>query len=274
MNYPKFEALVKIIEKLRDPNGGCPWDLKQTHQSLLKFLIEESYEFLMATEEDSSAMMEEEIGDVLLQVLLHCTIAKQNKKFDLESVSQILADKLIRRHPHVFGDLDNNLNPDEVVNNWKKIKDVEKAQNQGTSSSAPLKIFNNDYLKFPALYSAYKIGQKSNQIKFDWDNPEAVVAVVESEWKEFKEELISEEKNSQKIQEELGDLLFSMAQLIRHFKFEPEETLRQANRKFLSRFSKMEDLIVADGKTFDNMNQMQMDVYWDHVKKIERQKKK
>jgi len=159
-----------------------------------------------------------------------------------------------------------------VVTNWKKIKEVEKSQAiDGAEKKA--KFFNNDYLKFPALYSAYKIGQKSNQIKFDWDNAEAVIGVVEGEWREYKEELLKPEKNLSHIQEELGDILFSMAQLLRHYKFDPEETLRMANRKFLNRFSQMEDMILAEGKSFEEMNQTQMDVYWDRVKKIEKEDK-
>ena len=263
MSYPNFEKMVEVISKLRDPDGGCPWDLKQTHKSLLKFLTEESYEFIHATEEEDYSAMEEEIGDVLLQVVLHCVIAKQNGKFDIESVSKVLADKMVRRHPHVFQNPELAKNDEEVKANWEKIKKEE-------ASGKDNKYFDESYLHFPALFSANKIGQKTKKINFDWENPGQVMYKVEEEWQELKEELAASKINKERVKEELGDFLFSAAQLARHLEIDPENALREANKKFINRFNSMEELIIEDSKQVSDMNQMEMDVYWNKAKNIEK----
>ncbi|CBW25481.1 putative pyrophosphohydrolase [Halobacteriovorax marinus SJ] len=263
MSYPNFEKMVEVIAKLRDPDGGCPWDLKQTHQSLLRFLIEEAYEFIHATEENDYQAMEEEIGDVLLQVVLHCVIADQNGKFNLESVSKILADKMIRRHPHVFVDSSLAKDDSQVKENWEKIKKLENKEKKGD-------YFDESYLHFPALFSANKIGKKTNKINFDWEDAGQVMYKVEEEWQELKEELTSPQKDFSRIKEEMGDFLFSTAQLARHLDIDPEDALRQANKKFIRRFNSMEKLITEDSKSVEDMNQMEMDEYWDLAKRKEK----
>lgn len=263
MSYPNFEKMVEVISKLRDPDGGCPWDLKQTHKSLLKFLTEESYEFIHATESEDYGAMEEEIGDVLLQVVLHCVIAKETNKFDIESVSKVLADKMIRRHPHVFEDPSLAKDDAEVKENWEKIKNLEA---QGKNK----RYFDESYLHFPALFSANKIGKKTNKINFDWENPNQVMYKVEEEWQELKEELAASKLSKERIKEELGDFLFSAAQLARHLEIDPEDALREANKKFINRFNSMEELIHEDAKKVSDMNQMEMDVYWNKAKKKEK----
>ena len=264
MKFKNFENLVEIIEKLRDPENGCPWDLEQTHESLLKFLVEETYEFIHAVEENNPEKVEEEIGDVLLQVLLHCTIGKEKSLFDLESTSKKLSEKLIRRHPHVFGENNDDIDSNQVVKNWKEIKDLEKNNNIESI------CFDNSFLSFPSLLGAYKIGQKTNHIKFDWSDTKEVLSVVKKEINELEHELLEVNINSNKVQEELGDILFSMAQLVRHFKFEPEETLRLSNKKFIRRFNTMFNLIEKDSKNIRNMNQNEMDKYWNIVKEKEK----
>lgn len=264
MEMPEFYKLTQVVKKLRDPNGGCPWDLKQTHSSLLKYLIEESYEFIAAVENDDKAEMEDEIGDVLLQVLLHCQFASEEKHFDIESVSKNLADKMIRRHPHVFEKAQDGIDADQVVTNWEEIKKQEK-------SDAPKSLIDDSYLKFPALFAANKIGKKTNKINFDWDDASQVSYKVEEEWQELKEEIVSHDKNSsdlskERMFEEMGDFLFSAAQLARHLNIDPEEACRQANKKFLKRFQKMEALIKDSDNDINQMNQKEMDHYWDQVK--------
>jgi MazG family protein len=264
VGHPNFEKLVAVIEKLRDPDKGCPWDKEQTHKSLLPYLIEESYEFLHATEENNTQKMEDELGDVLLQVLLHGQIGKENNHFDIESISNVLAEKLIRRHPHVFEENFDKIDSDQVVSNWEDIKVSEKSSEQ--------RRIDQSYLAFPSLLSAYKIGKKTKKLKFDWDNPIQVLDKVEEELQELKDEFFVKEGkiSPEKMHEEMGDLLFSMAQLARHLKINPEEALRDANRKFIRRFYKVEDLIALDDKILENMNQAEMDVYWDLVKKEEK----
>lgn len=268
MEMPEFSRLTQVVKQLRDPNGGCPWDLKQTHESLLKYLIEESYEFIAAVEDGNPKEMEDEIGDVLLQVLLHCQFASEKKDFDIESVSKNLADKMVRRHPHVFDVKQEGIDADQVVENWEEIKKQEKAD-------APTSLIDDSYLRFPALFAANKIGKKTGKINFDWEDASQVSYKVEEEWQELKEEIVAHSTSGSqgakdRMFEEMGDFLFSAAQLARHLDIDPEEACRQANKKFLKRFQKMEELIKEAGKDINQMNQEQMDVYWDQVKMHEK----
>ncbi len=266
MSFPNLERLAQVVKDLRDPETGCPWDLKQTHQSLLRYLIEESYEFHHAVELNNYKDMEEELGDVLLQVVLHSQLASEKKKFDLDSVSKVIADKMIRRHPHVFNNPQGKvLEESEIKDNWQKIKHDEKGRPKQKHR------IDKSYLKFPSLFAAEKIGKKTNKINFDWDNAHQVADKVEEEWQELKVELKEDhKKNHIRIKEELGDLLFSVAQLSRHLDIEPEDALRCANQKFINRFNTMEDLISNDKKSLEQMNQEEMEDYWKKVKKIEK----
>lgn len=260
MNHPELTRCIEVIQKLRHPTKGCPWDLEQTHQTLLKYLIEESYEFIEAVELKDSKMMEEELGDVLLQILLHSTIASEAKTFNLESVAKTLADKIVRRHPHVFGNEDHNITSDEVVANWQEIKKIEKGPKKYS--------IDTKYLAAPALESAYKIGKKSTVVNFDWEDYYQVMGKVEEEWQEVKEELPPGGRFDQaRVKEEIGDLLFSVAQLARHLDLNPEECLRDANKKFIKRFQKVEDKVKASGKTLEETPQAELEQLWVEVKK-------
>lgn len=266
-----FEKLKDVIAELRHPEHGCPWDLKQTHESLLKYLLEESYEFIEAVELKDPKKMEEEIGDVLLQVLLHAQMASEKGQFDIESVAAALSDKLIRRHPHVFENKDTSLSAEQVLINWEQIKKEEKAREESEKTHHRIK---SSALNAPPLMAAVKIGQKTNDIKFDWDDYTQVVYKVEEEWQELKEELTpNRELNKDRVFEEMGDLLFSVAQLARHLDIDPHEALRYANKKFLRRFHAMEDLMLKAGVHLEKMNQEQMDVYWNQAKHNEKTKK-
>jgi MazG family protein len=265
-----FDQLVNIIAELRHPKDGCPWDLKQTHESLLKYLLEESYEFIEAVEESDSKKMEEEIGDVLMQVLLHAQMASERNEFDIQSVSAKLTEKLIRRHPHVFENKNTKLNADQVLVNWEKIKAEEKARETGLITHHRI---TSSVLNAPPLMAAMKIGKKTNDLKFDWDNYKQVVYKVEEEWQELKEELTPHREINQKAAfEELGDLLFSVAQLARHLNMDPHDALKAANKKFLKRFHAMEDLMLLKNVKLEEMNQKEMDVYWNQAKVNEKTK--
>jgi len=272
MSQTQFEKLKEVVDDLRHPQNGCPWDLKQTHESLLKYLIEESYEFIEAVEQKNDKKMEEEIGDVLLQVLLHARLADERKAFNIESVSQTLREKLIRRHPHVFENKNTSLSAEEVLVNWELIKQEEKSREERENSShhrIKMSVLHN-----PALVSAVKIGKKTNELKFDWDNYQQVAYKVEEEWQELKEELTpTAGLNKARVKEELGDLLFSIAQLARHLDLDAEDALRQANKKFLTRFYSMEDLMKAKNARLEDMNQTQMDVFWNEAKILEKNAK-
>ncbi len=262
MAHPELERCIEVIERLRHPTKGCPWDLEQTHESLLKYLIEESYEYIEAVELKDQKMMEEELGDVLLQIILHATIAEQSKNFNLESVARVLADKMIRRHPHVFGnDGSEGLTSTKVLENWAEIKKQEKGEKK---YSIDTKLLSN-----PALESAYKIGKKSTSVNFDWDDYYQVMSKVEEEWQEVKEELPPGGKfDKARVKEEIGDLLFSVAQLARHLDINPEESLRDANRKFIKRFQKVEDKVKSQGKKVEETPQAELEKIWVEVKKL------
>lgn len=261
MEYPEFKRLVQTIDKLRDPKDGCPWDLKQTHESLLKYLIEEAYEFHQAVKSGEAPKMEEELGDVLLQVMLHSQIAKEAGHFDIESVSKKLADKMIERHPHVFQDQSLAKTAEEVSKNWEDIK--------RKSSS---RYFKEDDAYMPSLMAAEKIGKKSKKVNFDWDTPEQVFKKVEEELEETREELERQEPVKAKIKEEIGDLLFSVAQLSRHLDIDPEEALREANLKFIRRFNHMEEKAERESLNMMKMNVEELENLWQSIKK-ELQKK-
>lgn len=262
MKYSEVERSIEVIKKLHHPTEGCPWDLQQTHESLLKYLIEESYEFIEACEKRDPKLMQEELGDVLLQVLHHATLAEKAGQFNLEDVARNLSEKMIRRHPHVFGEKEQNLTPDEVVANWKDIKLAEKKDQKKHS-------IENKLLHAPALESAFRIGDKSTALNFDWEDYYQVMGKVEEEWQEVKEELPPGGKyNQERVKEEIGDLLFSVAQLARHIGVNPEECLKEANKKFIKRIQKVEDLVTESGKTMKEMPQSELEKLWVKVKKL------
>ncbi|RLA63339.1 MAG: nucleoside triphosphate pyrophosphohydrolase [Epsilonproteobacteria bacterium] len=263
MTNPEYKRLKEVIEMLRHPEKGCPWDLKQTHESLLKYLLEESYEFINAVENKDYDHMKEELGDILLQILLHAGIAGENGNFDMESVCATLADKMVHRHPHVFKAGEGKASVEEVLTNWDKLKEEEKGKKE--------REIDDSYLMFPPLHSAFKIGKKTQKIGFDWDDPVQVTYKVEEEWQELKEELLPSAVNKARVEEEFGDFLFSIVQLGRHLDIDSEKALRAANRKFIKRFNQMEDLMKDAGQKFLEMNQKQMDIYWDQAKKLEKE---
>ncbi|MBH47421.1 MAG: nucleoside triphosphate pyrophosphohydrolase [Halobacteriovorax sp.] len=252
----QITRLKEVVAKLRHPENGCPWDLKQTHQSLLPYLIEESYEFMQSVEDGDFQEMEEELGDVLLQVVLHAQLASENNKFSFESVAKKLADKMIHRHPHVFADGDAKT-ADEVSKKWQELKAENKKKRHA---------INQAHLAAPALTSSFEIGAKTKELNFDWDDAAQVSYKVEEEWQELKEELVATKINKERAKEEIGDFLFSVAQLARHLDIDPELALRDANKKFVRRFNRIEDMITSEGKNFSDFDQMQLDHYWNRAK--------
>lgn len=265
MESSNWQQLIQVVKKLRDPENGCPWDLEQTHQSLIKFLIEESYEFSQAVQKKDDKKMEEEIGDVLLQVVLHAQLASEREAFDIESVAKTIAEKMIRRHPHVFNDDSSKIDSAEVKKRWQEIKQAEK---KGEKTHA----INEKHLAAPALQSADRIGQMTKKLNFDWSDVSQVAYKVEEEWQELKEEMIvpGAQLNQERIAEEMGDFLFSTAQLARHAGLDAEEVLHQANQKFVRRFNRVEDLMRADGHDFTDLNQEELDHYWNQIKSEEK----
>ena len=255
MKYENLQRVIEVIAALRHPKTGCPWDLEQTHSSLLKYLIEESYEYVEAVEKGDSRHMEEELGDVLLQVLLHSQIASESNDFDIDSVAKVLADKMIHRHPHVFASANGEeITAEEVTDNWQKLKNKKDPYHINTSDAYA-----------PALSASSKIGAKSQAVNFDWDNVSDVIAKVDEELAEVKEEIDSN-ASQEAIYEEMGDLLFSVAQLARHLNIDPEQALKDANLQFIKRINRVEDKVLADGKEMKDLPTSELEKYWGKVK--------
>ena len=261
MENKEFNSLKEVVKKLRDPKEGCPWDLKQTHLTLLPYLIEESFEFINAAESKNDTHMKEELGDILLQVLLHATISEQEGSFKFEDICKTLKEKLIKRHPHVFTEKNPSITAEQVSVNWKKIKDQEKKESKENT------LINDDVLKYPSMISALKIGKLTEKIGFDWDDYNQVSWKVEEEWQELKEELAPTSISHERVKEEIGDLLFSTVQLARHLQIDPEKCLRDSNNKFIKRFRLMESLISESGYNIEELDQKEMDHFWDKAKK-------
>lgn len=227
-----LEDLIKVVAKLRTPEEGCPWDLAQTPQTLIPYVIEEAYEVAEALRSENQQEIVEELGDLLLQVVLQAQIASDRGEFTLAQVAQGITEKLIRRHPHVFSDLPVN-STEEVSNNWEKIKATEKPQNQVLSQQL------SHYLRtFPPLMASQKISSKAAKIGFEWENIDGVWSKFYEEFQEFKAALATDNKQHQ--QEELGDLLFTLTNIARWYELDCNEALQGTNRKFIDRLALME----------------------------------
>jgi len=239
----KFIELWKIIEILREK---CPWDREQTNESLKYKLIEESYEVLNTIDEKNWEKFEIEIGDILLVVLMHIKIAQDNGFTSLERVISKLIEKIIKRHPHVFSDKKLETS-DEVLKNWEKSKGDE--------------LFKDINFSMPSLYLAYRITQKAEKIGFDWENKEEVIKKVYEEINELKNA-----KNEKEIFEEIGDLLFSIVNLSRHYNINPEDALRYSTKKFVQRLNKVLDYIKENNLNLENLTLKELDEIWEKVK--------
>lgn len=250
----RFETLVYIFEYLRGPNG-CPWDQKQTHKSLRPFLIEETYEFLEAVTNHDQVAMEDELGDVLLQVLLHAQIAKESDGFDIYDVIENLAKKMIRRHPHVFGDQQVDTTS-QVLQNWEEIKKKEKSRKEQSS------VLEGIPQGLPALTFAYQLQKKSAKVGFDWERKEELAAKITEELLE-----LFQAKTKMEMEEEMGDLLFVVANLARAFEIDPETALLDACLKFQKRFMYIEKKAEEIGKTLQELSIDQMNRWWNEAKK-------
>lgn len=252
MKYKNLEELIEVIRKLRAPDG-CPWDRKQTHESLRPNMLEEAYEAVDAIDDNDMAHLREELGDVLLQVLLHSQIASENNEFNIDDVAKELKDKLIHRHPHVFGDIKID-NADEVLAVWEKRKAEEKSHRKsamdGISRSQS------------ALISAQKISKKAVKTGFEWPNEESLYECIMSEFNEFKEAV--QEGDKIHMEEEFGDILFATVNLARWNKIDAEQALLKANKKFERRFRKMEELAE---KPLNDYSFEEFDALWKQAKK-------
>lgn len=230
MKYPQIERLIEIVATLRSENG-CQWDREQTHQSLRPNMLEEAYEAVDAIDDNNIPNLREELGDVLLQVVLHAQIAKDNGEFDIEDVAKELSDKLIHRHPHVFGDAKVN-STTEILEAWDRLKKEEKVNRKS--------VLDGVSKSQSALMSAQKISKKVVKVGFEWDSVESLKKCIESEYKEFDEAV--ETGDFSKMEDEMGDIFFATVNFARWHKIDAEQALLRANKKFTKRFKKMEEL--------------------------------
>ena len=258
--YRDFDKLREVIAELRGPNG-CPWDQKQTHQSLKKYLLEEAYEVLDAIDEEDDDHLAEELGDVLLQVMLHAQIGEDEGMFSVDEVIHSITEKMIRRHPHVF-EAGNLQGEDEVIKQWDEIKRQEKEESGNKESS----ILSGVPKSMPALYRASKIQKKAAKVGFDWDDVAPIWMKVQEEIAEFMNE--TKNNNIDKAHKEFGDVLFAFVNLGRFYNIDPELALQSTNEKFYNRFKYIEETLEQRGLNFNEVDLAYLDEIWEEAKRI------
>ena len=249
----KFDELKSIISELREK---CPWDKKQTFSSLRRLTVEEVYELSEEIINKKHRGIEEEVGDLLLHVMLYSQIGEEQNKFDINSIIEQLISKLKRRHPHIYENKQ-DLTTEEVESNWEKIKKTEK-NIETTLGNIPKSI--------PPMIKAMRIQEKVKSVGFDWDETSQVIEKIKEEFNEVKEE-IKKLDNNKKIKNEIGDLMFSVINLARFIGIDPEESLERTNIKFINRFNEMERKVQKDRKNLKDMSLKEMDIYWEKSKK-------
>jgi MazG family protein len=263
---------VAVQARLRAPNG-CPWDREQTHQSLRTYLIEEAYEVLEALDSGNDAKFSEEMGDLLLQIVFHSQIASEEGRFTVAEVIREIHDKMIRRHPHVFGET-RAKDSAEVLRNWEQIKAEERRSNAGRGASKTgaqhskeTSLLDGVSRALPATLEGFQLTRKAARIGFDWEDAGGVIEKMQEETEELKTALKTGDQR--KIEEELGDLLFAAVNLARFLKTDPEIALKNANAKFSGRFRAMERMARTNGREFKDLPREEMEAFWNATKRSE-----
>jgi MazG family protein len=255
----EFDRLVNIVERLRDPDEGCSWDIKQNHTSLIPNFIEELYECIEAIENKDFDHLSEELGDLLLHIVMQTQIAKENDKFDIEKVLKKISDKLVHRHPHVFGEK-NLISSEEVQKNWEKIKLKEKKETRES-------VIDGIPMAMPNLIVAQRMQEKAASIGFDWKGIEPVFEKLEEELGEFEEAY--RENDIEAIQDEMGDLLFTLVNVSRKLGFDAESALKRTIKKFDRRFKIVEKHYKKNEENMHDKTLEQLDEIWDIAKQSE-----
>lgn len=261
----KFDKLVSVMERLRSP-GGCPWDREQTYGSLARYLLEETYEAFdaiqLAEKTGDTEELQEELGDVLLQVVFHSTIAKEKGDFTIDDVADRVAEKLILRHPHVFEDKELNT-ADDVLNSWDELKKEERRKS-GKKEKENQSLLDEITVHFPALLEAMKLTGKAAKVGFDWENSDQVLEKLDEELDELHSAV--ENETAEAVEEEIGDLLFVLVNLARKLNVEPETALKKTNRKFRKRFAYIERELGKKGKKPEDSTLTELDGLWNEAK--------
>lgn len=250
-----FDRLVKLMAILRSPEG-CNWDRKQTHESLIPYLVEESYEVIDAIEQKQYPALREELGDLAVQLVFHAQLAAERGEFTIHDALSDVVTKLVYRHPHVFGER-KELNPQQVRDQWEQIK---------TNSGEKDSVLGGIPMAMPALTLAFRIGEKAGGVGFDWRTPEEVFAKIDEELVELHQEMQAAVRNKERVANEIGDLLFAVASLARKCDIEPESALRIALQKFRTRFNRLEEEIKSEGNKFTDFSLDELEMRWQRVK--------
>ena len=255
-----IDKIRRVIEILRDPDGGCPWDLKQDYSSIAPYSIEEAYELVNAIEKNDINEIKSELGDLLLQVVLISQIASDQGDFNFDDVADEISQKIIRRHPQIF---DENYKINDLPQeSWERIKNLEKKDKNNSNKSTLDQIENN----MPTILKSLKIQKKAASLNFDWISKDQVLEKVDEELNELKDAL--KEKNNKNIEDELGDLFFTLISLSRHLNLDPDQTLKKANQKFIKRFNKMENIIEDKKLKWHNLKSVNFKNLWNNAKRL------
>jgi MazG family protein len=259
------QNLLRIMAQLRDPEAGCPWDLRQDFRSLAPYAIEEAYEVAEALENGQMVEFQEELGDLLLQVVFQSQMAKEQNLFDFEAVAESISNKLIRRHPHVCSDKKFD-SDDQRQRFWEEMKQIEKKEKGQQSLFSS--VLGEIPLGLPALLRAQKLQSRAARYGFDWPDIEQVLGKLDEELDELKAALRARDQDN--IKEELGDLIFVIANIARHLNVDAEESLRDCNRKFTRRFNHIEEKVMQSGNSWESFELSDLDVWWDEAKQNEK----
>jgi tetrapyrrole methylase family protein / MazG family protein len=263
----RFAELVELISRLRAP-GGCPWDREQTHESLKPMMLEEAYEVVEAIDEGNDEEFAGELGDLLLQVVFHSQIATEENRFNVAEVIQRIASKMIRRHPHVFGE-DTAQTAGEVLRNWEAIKEAElEAKGKRAEDGSMLDSVSK---KLPAVMEAFQMTTKVSRVDFDWPDVGSVLEKLDEEVEELKQAIANEQPSHQEVAGEVGDLLFVAVNVARLLGIDPESALKASNRKFRRRFRYIEDRLRDQGRKPADSDHIEMDALWDDAKAKEKE---
>ena len=262
-----LDHLVDVMRKLRDPVSGCPWDIKQDFKSISACTLEEAYEVVEAIENGDTDHMREELGDLLLQIVFHAQMASEKQMFSFDDIAQSISNKLIERHPHVFGDRAGVATPQDVLKNWE----ADKAAKREAEAAAQDKLhsaMDGVSTALPALTRAQKIQKRAARVGFDWDHVEDFIAKIREEMDEFEHE-VHDGSSLDKMEDELGDVLFAVIGVATFMKLDPEKALRRTNRKFEGRFRYIEAALTAKGQTMQNTSIEEMETLWLAAKREE-----
>lgn len=263
-----IDRLLAIMARLRDPQGGCPWDLEQTFRTIAPHTIEEAYEVADAIERGDIAALKDELGDLLFQVVYYAQMAREQGDFDFEAVAGIIADKMIRRHPHVFGE-EQVATADAQTRRWEEHKAAERAAKAEAEGRAP-SILDAVTPALPALTRAVKLQKRAARVGFDWTDPADIFAKIDEEVEELQAELAHGIPDPDRVEDEMGDVLFVVVNLARRLNVDPETALRRCNAKFERRFRRIEQLLAEAGRSPDQATLDEMEALWQQAKVEER----